>query len=208
MYSVEVLFQDERTITVKLNDFPIQYANALRRICLSGVPVFAIDTVDVIENTTVFADEYLAHRLALVPLTTPTGKYNVPAQCDCQREEGCTNCSVMLLLKSGGTSETEDLTTARLSSEDPEVKPVNDDIPIATLAPMQKVEMECHARLGRGLDHAKWNASNISVLTGSEEEGLQLKVETAGSLNPASIILAGVEELERRLEEFGRAIQS
>ena len=37
-------------MSVKLKGIPLQYANALRRICLNGVPVFAIDTVDIIEN--------------------------------------------------------------------------------------------------------------------------------------------------------------
>ena len=38
---------------------PLQYANALRRVCLNGVPVFAIDTVDIIENSSVLPDELM-----------------------------------------------------------------------------------------------------------------------------------------------------
>lgn len=206
MYSVEVIGRDDISITVKMSGFPIQYANALRRICLNGVPTFAIEMVDVIENTTIFADEYLAHRLALVPLTTPADKYNMPDQCDCKREDGCSNCSAMLVLDSGKTDQTTDVTSARLSSEDPDVRPISDDIPIATLAPMQKVVMECHARLGRGSEHAKWNSANISVLTGTEEDGFKLKVETAGSRDPGDIIMAAMQELSGRLEKFRQVI--
>lgn len=205
MYSVEVIDRSDTSITIKMNGFPIQYANALRRICLNGVPIFAIETVDVIENTTVFADEYLAHRLALVPLTTPSGKY-MSDQRDYQGEDEGSNSTVMLVLDSGKTDQTTDVTTARLSSEDPEVRPVNDDIPIATLAPMQKVVMECHAKLGRGSEHAKWNSADISVLTGTEEDGFELKVETTGSRDPADIIMAGMQELSGRLEEFKQVI--
>lgn len=206
MYSVEVIDKDDASITIRMNGFPIQYANALRRICLNGVPTFAIETVDVIENTSIFADEYLAHRLALVPLTTPPDKYSMPDEFDSEEEDIYSSCSVMLVLDSGKTDQTTDVTSARLSSEDPDVRPVNDNIPIATLAPMQKVVMECHARLGRGTEHAKWNSANISVLTGTEEDGFELKVETTGSLNPADIIVAGMKELSVRLEDFRQVI--
>ena len=76
----------------------MQYANALRRVCLNGVPVFAVDTVDIIENSSVLADEGLAHRLGLIPLKTDLSRFNEPSKCECQSETGCSNCKVMLVL--------------------------------------------------------------------------------------------------------------
>ena len=207
MYSVEVLSKDDNRITVRLNGFPIQYANALRRICLNGVPVFAVDTVEIVENGSVLADEGLAHRLALVPLTTPRDTFNTIDKCGCGREEGCANCRVMLILDSGKSTETVTLTTARLSSEDPAVRPISDHIPIVELAPAQKVVIECYARLGRGTEHAKWNSANVSVLTGTEKEGLVLTVESTGAMKPEDIILAGVDELASRLTDLRDAVQ-
>ena len=61
--SLEVLSKDNQKIALKLKDVPLQYANALRRVCLNGVPVFAIDTVDIIENSSVLPDEGLALHL-------------------------------------------------------------------------------------------------------------------------------------------------
>ena len=202
MYSVEVLSRDDDRITVRLHGFPIQYANALRRICLNGLPILAIDTVDILENTSVLADEGLAHRLGLVPLITVQNQINTPESCDCGRDEGCVNCRVLFILDSGSAGETTTLTTARLSSDNPTVRPVSDDIPIVRLAPSQKVDVECYARLGRGTDHAKWNASNVSILTGTEEEGLVLTVESTGAMDPAEILLAGMDELVQRLESL------
>ena len=66
--SLEVISKDNQKIAVKLKGVPLQYANALRRICLNGVPVFAVDTVDILENSSVLPDEGLAHRLGLIPL--------------------------------------------------------------------------------------------------------------------------------------------
>ena len=60
--SIQVLNTDNKKISIKLKGVPLEYANALRRICLNGVPVFAIDTIDIIENSSVIADEDLAHR--------------------------------------------------------------------------------------------------------------------------------------------------
>lgn len=202
MYSVEVLSRNDNRIAVRLDGFPVQYANALRRICLNGVPIFAIDTVEIVENSSVLADEGLAHRLALVPLTTPRGTFNTTETCGCGRGEGCANCRVMLILDSDKSTETTTLTTAKLSSEDPAVHPVSDDVPIVELAPAQRVVVECYARLGRGTEHAKWNSANISALTGTEEDGLVLTVESSGAMKPEDIILAGVEELAGRLAEL------
>jgi len=59
--SLEVINQNENKISIRLKGIPIQYANALRRICLNGVPIFAIETVEVLENTSIMPDEAIAH---------------------------------------------------------------------------------------------------------------------------------------------------
>ena len=88
--SLEVISKDSQKIALKLKDVPLQYANALRRVCLNGVPVFAIDTVDIIENSSVLPDEGLAHRLGLIPLKTDLSRFNEPSKCECQSETGCS----------------------------------------------------------------------------------------------------------------------
>ena len=181
----------------------MQYANALRRICLNGVPVFAIDTVDIIENTSVLPDEGLAHRLGLIPITTDLSRFNEPSKCECQSETGCSNCKVMLVLDSGDTDVTKTILSNEISSEDDSIKPVSDKIAIVQLAPNQRIKVECYARLGRGTEHAKWNSANISTLTDTDKENEKvLTVESTGALNPEQIILAGVNEVSSRLGEF------
>ncbi|MDH3277487.1 MAG: DNA-directed RNA polymerase subunit D [Nitrosopumilus sp.] len=208
MSSLEVISKDESKMSVKLTDVPLQYANALRRLCLNGVPVFAIDTVDIIENSSVLPDEGLAHRLGLVPLKTDLARFNEPAKCDCQSETGCTNCKVMLVLDSGDTDVTKTIVTEELTSEDDSIKPVSDKIPIVQLAPGQRVKVECYARLGRGREHAKWNAANISTLVETDKENERiLTVESTGALNPEDIILRGVEELRNGVVEFKDMIE-
>ena len=191
MSSIQVINTNTKKISIKLKGVSLEYANALRRICLNGVPVFAIDTVDIIENTSVMADEDLAHRLGMIPLKTELSRFNDP------------DSRVMFILDSGDIETTKIVTTADLSSKDDVVKPVSDKIPIASLAPGQRIKFEAYAKLGRGTEHAKWNSANISVLTNTEKNDEHvLTVETTGALQPEEIILTGIDELGKRLDEL------
>ncbi len=207
MSSLEVINKENQKISIKLKGVPLQYANALRRICLNGIPVFAIDTVDIIENSSVLPDEGLAHRLGLIPIKTDLSRFNEPAKCDCKSETGCSNCKVMFVLDSGDSDVTRTILSSDLTSEDESVKATSDKIPIVQLAAGQRVKVECYARLGRGTEHAKWNSANISVLTETDKENERiLTVESTGALKPEQIILAGVDELSNRLSEFKEMI--
>ncbi len=201
--SLEVISKDSQKISVKLKGVPLQYSNALRRVCLNGVPVFAIDTVDIIENSSVLPDEGLAHRLGLIPIKTDLTRFNEPSKCDCQSESGCSNCRVMLVLDSGDSDVTRTIFSNELSSEDDSIKPTSDKISIVQLTQGQRIKVECYARLGRGTEHAKWNSANISTLTDTDKKDESvLTVESTGALSPEQIILAGVDEVSNRLVEF------
>ena len=191
MPSIQILTENDKKISVKLKGVSLLCANALRRICLNGIPIFAIDTVDMIENTSVLADEGISHTLGMVPLKTEAN------------ESDESNSRVMLVLDSGNTEVVKTVTTAELESKDQVVKPISKQIPIVHLAPGQRIKLEAYARLGRGTEHAKWNSANISVLTNTDKDDERiLTVETTGSLEPKQIILSGIEELSKRLEEF------
>ena len=191
MSSIQVLSTDPKKISVRLKGIPLQYANALRRICLNGVPIFAIDTVDVIENSSAMMDESIAHRLGMIPLKTELSRFNEP------------DSRVLLVLDSGNKETSETVTSADLLSQDEVVKPSSNKISIAYLAPGQKIKVEAYARLGRGTEHAKWNSSNVSILTHTDKNNeYELTVETTGALEPKEVIIAGVDELAKRLEEF------
>mgnify|MGYP001485906470 CR=1 FL=1 len=191
MSSIQVLSTDPKKISVRLKGIPLQYANALRRICLNGVPIFAIDTVDVIENSSAMMDESIAHRLGMIPLKTELSRFNEP------------DSRVLLVLDSGNKETSETVTSADLLSQDEVVKPTSNKISIAYLAPGQKIKVEAYARLGRGTEHAKWNSSNVSILTHTDKNNeYELTVETTGALEPKEIVIAGVDELAKRLEEF------
>ena len=191
--SLNIISQNDEKVSVKLKGIPLQYANALRRICLNGIPIYAIDTVDVLVNSSVLADEGIAHRLGLIPIKTELSAVQQNNESD----------KIMFTLDSGETNQTRTILSGELKSQDETIKPISDNIPIITLAPGQRLKIEAYARLGRGTEHAKWNSANISTLTESEKDDERvLTVETTGSLEPHDIILSSVEELSRRLDEF------
>lgn len=203
MTSLEIVEESGNNMVIKLKGIPVQYANALRRICLSGIPTFAVDDVVIIENSSVLPDEGVAHRLAMMPLKTDLERFIEPTACDCHSELGCSRCRVLLMLDSGSADTTRTITSGEISSEDEVVKPVSPNIPIVALAPSQKLKVEAYARLGRGSDHAKWNSATVSALTSTNNPDEHiLTIETVGSLTPKEVLKAAIEELEKRLGEF------
>jgi DNA-directed RNA polymerase subunit D len=191
--SLNIISQNDEKVSVKLKGIPLQYANALRRLCLNGVPIYAIDTVDILINSSVLADEGIAHRLGLIPIKTELSAVQQNNESD----------KIMFTLDTGEIDETRTVLSGELKSQDDIIKPISDNIPIITLAPGQRLKIEAYARLGRGTEHAKWNSANISTLTESEKDDEKvLTVETTGALEPQHIILSSIEELSRRLDEF------
>ena len=195
--SIQILNSDNKKISLKLKGVSLYYANALRRICLNGIPIFAIDTVDILENSSILADEGIAHRLGLIPLKTELSSIESNIESD----------KIMLTLDSGDTTETRTIFSGEIKSQDDIIKPISEKIPIVTLAPNQRIKFEAHARLGRGTEHAKWNSSNIATLTDTNKDDERiLTVESTGALEPKHIILAGINELSSRLDSFKEII--
>ena len=195
--SLEIINENEEKVSVKIKGVPLQYANALRRICLNGVPIYAVESVDMLENSSVLADEGVAHRVGLIPLKTDLESSKADNE----------NDKIMLTLDSGISDETRTILSGDLKSQDSNVVPTSDDIPIVTLAPGQSIKFEAYARLGRGTEHAKWNSANIVTLTESDKDDERiLTVESTGALNPKHIILSSVEQLASKLSEFKTTI--
>ena len=191
--SLEITNENDEKVSVKIKGVPLQYANALRRICLNGVPIYAVESIDVLENSSVLADEGVAHRVGLIPLKTDLSA----------SKDGNENDKIMLTLDSGVSDETRTILSGELKSQDESVIPTSNDIPIVTLAPGQSIKFEAYARLGKGTEHARWNSANVAILTETEKDDEKiLTVESTGALNPKHIILSSVEQLSRRLSEF------
>lgn len=151
-----MLEKDATNLRVVVKDADVPLMNALRRIVLAEVPAMAIADVVMIENSSILQDEMIAHRLGLIPLKTDLDSYNLPEECECKSEFGCTQCRVTLTLNAESPEGTRSVYSGELISDNLNVVPVTEKVPIIKLAKGQKLKLEAYARLGKGKIHAKW----------------------------------------------------
>lgn len=97
------------TIRFRLSNTSLAFANSIRRVMLAEVPTIAIDVVVIDSNTSVLADEFLAHRLGLIPLSTKNidDMLNIHDECTCT--DYCDNCAVVLRLSAANRSSDQNL---------------------------------------------------------------------------------------------------
>lgn len=160
---VRLVNKNDFSMQLIIEDVDVPLMNALRRILLAEVPSMAIDEVVVIENSSLLHDEILVHRLGLIPLKTDLDSYNLPEECPCKSEFGCNRCRAALTLDVEATDGVKTVYSGHLMPENPEIRPISDGIPLVKLAPGQKIRLEAYARLGRGMDHAKWQPVSLCV---------------------------------------------
>ncbi len=147
---VTVLSNEDNKTTLLLEKAEPALANALRRTLLAEIPVMAIETVTFYENTSVMPDEYIAHRLAMVPLKTDYKAHKKPEDC-CNGN--CVSCSVDLTIDEAGPKM---VYSSDIKTSDSRIKPVSGKIPIIELMAGQRLRVETKAILGTGEQHAKW----------------------------------------------------
>lgn len=150
-----------------LSDVDMALANSLRRTMLAEVPTLAIDLVDIKVNTSVLADEFLAHRLGLVPLESEDiDQLKYTRDCTC--EDHCEKCSVTLQLKARCDSdETMNVYSSHLvvvsantglNLGQPVIRdPQKKGVLICKLKKHQELNITCIAKKGIAKEHAKWS---------------------------------------------------
>ena len=131
---IDIKQKDESHLLFTIEGVNDAFINAIRRISTVEVPTMAIETVEILKNDAKIFDEALAHRLGLVPLKTDIESMVLASDCDC--EDYCPSCSVTLLLKEIGPKT---VYSGDLQSQDPDVVPVHDTIPLLKLKDGQEV---------------------------------------------------------------------
>ena len=137
-YEVTFIDRGDRSARFLVRGVTPAFANGVRRAILADVPTLSVDSVRVIENSSVMFDEQIALRLGLIPLTTPD---------DYRPDEAVT---LAIDVEGPATAYSGDLV-----SSDEQVQPAEENVPIIELKEGQRLELEADAALGRGKDHAK-----------------------------------------------------
>ncbi|MEZ0393951.1 MAG: DNA-directed RNA polymerase subunit D [Desulfurococcaceae archaeon] len=162
------LERGDRRIKLYLRGVPLHVVNSIRRATIAEVPTMAVDYVVFMENNTVFYDEYIAHRLGLMPLYSEDAleKYKPPEECAEAGEKGIFSEDCFVKLELSGQGPEDGVLTLRakdLVTSDPGVKPVYPETPIVQLIRGQSIKLEAYARLGRGKEHVKWSPVSVAA---------------------------------------------
>lgn len=160
MPTIEIKELKEDSITFVLNA-NTSVANALRRIMICETPTMAIDLVEIEQNSSVLFDEFLAHRIGLIPLSCTKNqldRFNYSRDCPC--DDKCPLCSVKFTLDvMCRDDDVLDVTSRDLISENMDLQPILPEgggILLVKLRKGQDLKLVAHARKGVGKEHAKW----------------------------------------------------
>ena len=151
---VKIINKSDTEIEFLLEESNPQFANALRRIMISEIPILTIEYVDFTINNSVLYNELIAHRLGLIPLVFDSSKFHFKDK----HEKGktCSLCEVVFAINKKGPGM---VYAKDMKSSNPDVKPLYDNIPIVELFDDQKLKLEASASLGFGRDHARYQAA-------------------------------------------------
>ncbi len=131
-----------------LRDADERFLNALRRAVNSEIPAFAINEVSFYENTSPLFNEYVANRLALVPLTF---------------EEGVApQTQIVFSLEAEASDAPRIVYSRELQSSDPVIRVFCERVPLIKLGKGQKLKLEATAVQGRARQHAKFQSALAS----------------------------------------------
>jgi DNA-directed RNA polymerases I and III subunit RPAC1 len=178
--NVTVVKQYKNYLEFDLVGCDTSLANALRRIVISEVSTMAIETVFVMNNTSVIQDEVLSHRLGLVPIHAdprkfdylPTGGeptdvntivFELHARCSVNPEASNSPAETDPKKKFINSSVYSDQfkwipqgSQEEIFAQDP-IRPSHSDILLAKMRPGQEIDLEVHCIKGIGREHAKWS---------------------------------------------------
>jgi len=184
--NLRTLEDNAKVFRFELGDVSNSYANALRRAAINSIKTFAIDRVTFYENSSAMFDEYIAHRIGLVPILTPSKGYD-------EKDE------VLFVLDATGPC----IVYAKdLETREKEVKIAAPNIPIIKLGRGQRLRLEGKAVMGQALKHAKFQPGIVTYE--QTDKGFEFYVETFGQMPPREIINKACMTIIEEVKDIGK----
>lgn len=160
---IKIKYLDEEKCIFTLENSLISTANALRRVIISEVPTMAIYLVEIESNSTCLHDEFISHRLGLIPITSEKIK-SINYSEECPKCDGwCPECSVTMKIKVRQLQDkTRIVTTKDIESENKDFVPVDNNSSndngavIVKINKGQELKVTCIGKKGVGKMHSKW----------------------------------------------------
>lgn len=191
--------QDSKLL-LSFKDTHNSIVNAIRKTIIDKVPTFAIEDVEVVKNNSPLYEETIAQRLGLIPLSTDLSSYNFKSHCSCGGV-GCAMCEVKMTLSQ---NENGYVYSGSIQSDDPQIVPVDKNIPITKLFSNKAIELNLKAVLGTGDEHAKWSPAHSYLR--EESEGVILIIEPHGQLSSEEIYNTSIDILMQKINQLQEAL--
>lgn len=173
--AIEILRRDDISIELIVEGIPLPVLNAIRRIMQLEVPTAAIEDVIFYENSTPIYDEIIAHRLAMLPISSEEAlkKLRPPEECSACFEESssvppeelskiCEGCFTIMSFQGEAASEPIYVYARDLKTDDPDIRPVYPEIPVTVIGPGQRLSFDARIRIGRGAEHIKYSPVTVA----------------------------------------------
>ncbi len=178
-------------LKLKVSGVKPYFINAIRRAVISEVPTLAIEDVHILANDSGLYDEVLALRLGLIPLWANPAIYWTKR-----------DLKIAFVLKAEGPKT---VYSGELQSQDPEVKPTFDSIPVTVLLEGQRIDLEAYATVGTGKEHAKWQGGYAFYRKTGEDE-FEFYVET-WTMEPKEMLRRAAMVITEQINDFEKALK-
>ena len=182
---IEKFEADGDRATFTLSGASTALANAVRRSVSGSVACFAIDRITFYENTSAMFDEYIAHRIGLVPITTPASGYN-------EKDE------ILFTLEATGPST---VYSKELVSADKEVEVANEKIPIIKLGPGAEDKDRGQGDAWGRVRSTPSSSPASSPTRRSGDGSFAFQAESFGQMSPAEMVSKAVAAIRDELKE-------
>ncbi len=165
---LEILEMKDNFIRFSVDGITPGIANSIRRTLINDIPKLAIENVifhhgeirdmdgNVYDSSLPLFDEIVASRLGLIPLKSDI-KLNFREECSCGGK-GCDLCTVTYSINKLGPGYVYSSDIVPVNN--PDLTVTDPMIPIVELKKDQAILATCEAILGRGKEHAKWQATS------------------------------------------------
>ncbi len=185
----ELLESKGNKISMKVSGTDLAFLNAVRRYSMGRVSILAVDSITMYENTSSMFDEYVTHRIGLIPIITPKGV-----------KEGM---EVAFSLDETGPKV---VYSGDMKTTDKDVEVAKDMIPIITLFEGQSLRLEGRAVIGTSLKHAKFQAG-IAAYDDDGKGNVVFKAESFFQMTPKEMLVRGCKQLEEDLADLGKTVK-
>ncbi len=192
MVSVKKISEEDGVFRLEVKGVDNAFINAVRRTVMQDVPTLAIEDISIYENDSVMFDEFLAHRLGLLPIKSSAKGYK-------------TGESVKMVLEKEGPCV---VYSKDIKSTDPKVEVADKKVPLVKLGKDQRLKLEMKAVMQSGREHAKWQPAVIAFEQDENEANtFRLVLEPMGSLNAREIMEKAVAALREKAKQFEKEMK-